>query len=195
MMRQGESEAVAEQATSKIAPHKRSAEEIIEGASGRQHTFRSAQRRNRAASCVDTSDCGHGLAVAAAEVTAEGVGQSSSTVPPPVASRPPLSFSSSMLRVIAENQAGEVDSFHPWHECPGPYGGRLGGLERQVAEVRCPDVAAPPKTDMEELSSWTAQPFFSATAPASFTAAVSAELDATNDPTRCRASCPAGLMA
>ena len=67
------------------------------------------------------------------------------------------------------------------HECPGPYGGRLGGSERRVAEVRCPDVAASPQLDIEELSSWTAQPFFSATAPASFTAAVSAELDANND--------------
>ena len=39
----------------------------------------------------------------------------------------------------------------------------------------------PPQTDIEELSLWTAQPFFSAPAPASFTAAVSAELDANND--------------
>jgi hypothetical protein len=50
--------------------------------------------------------------VAAAEATAEGVAQPSSTVPPPVASRPSLSFPGSMLRVIAENQAGEVDSFN-----------------------------------------------------------------------------------
>jgi hypothetical protein len=82
-----------------------------------------------------------------------------------------------------------------------------------MTEGRCPVVAAPPQTDVEELSArtccpcgqldrmrtwlsaWTAQPSFSAPAPASFTAAVSAELDANNDrhATRCRASCPAGL--
>jgi hypothetical protein len=116
-----------------------------------------------------------------AKLAAKGVDQPPSTVSPPVASRPSLFFSVSMLRVIAEIQAGEVDSFHPWHECPGPYGGRLGGSERQIAELLCPDVAAPPQTNIEKLSSWTAQPFFSVTAPASFTAAVSDELDANND--------------
>jgi hypothetical protein len=44
--RQSESVAAAEQATSKIATHKRSAEENIEGASDRPHTLRSARRRN-----------------------------------------------------------------------------------------------------------------------------------------------------
>ena len=102
---------------------------------------------------------------------------------PPDGRRPPLSFLSSMVRVMAENQAGEVDSFRPWHECPGLYGGRLGGLEQRTAVEGRPDDTAPTsvQTDVEELSAWSAQPLFSAPAPASLIAAVSAELDASND--------------
>ena len=102
---------------------------------------------------------------------------------PPDGRRPPLSFPSSMVRVLAENQTGEVDSFRPWHECPGLYGGRLGGLGQRTAVEGRPDdtTHTSVQTGVEELSAWSAQPLFSAPAPASLIAAVSEELDASND--------------
>ncbi len=182
--RQSEPAAETKQAMSTTAERKRSVEESIEGAFGQPHKFPPARRRNafgRAASCADSLDCGQGLAGVAAEATAEGVAQPPAKVSPPVVSRSPFSFPGSMLRVFAENQAKEDDSFHQWQECPAPYGGRIGGSERRMAEKRCPDVTASPQTDDKGLSEWSAQPFFSAPAPASFIAAVSAELDANDD--------------
>ena len=102
---------------------------------------------------------------------------------PPDERRPPLSFPGSMVRVIAENQAGEVDAFRPWYECPGPHGGRIRGLEQREAGAGHPDDLVSPSvpTDATELSAWSAKPLFSAPAPASLVAAVSVELDASND--------------
>ena len=182
LLLQSESATVAK-ATSTSAARKRSADTNIEESS--DQPFRSSRRRNalghRAVSCTDSLNCGQDLAGASEEVTAEGVAEPPAAVSPPAVSRPPLSSPGSMLRVIAENQAGEVDSFHPWHECPGPFGGRTGGSERQMAEGRSSDVAASLQIEVEELSAWSAQPLFTAPAPASFIAAVSAELDANND--------------
>jgi hypothetical protein len=179
-----QSESAAEaKATSTNTTRKRSADDNVEEASDQQS--RPSRRWNalgpRTASCADNFDCGQGLAGAAEEATAEGVAEPPATASPPAVSRPPLSLPSSMLRVIAENQAGEVDSFHPWHECPGSYGGRTGGSGRQMAEGCCSDVAASLQIEAEELSTWSAQTLFSAPAPASLIAAVSAELDANND--------------
>ncbi len=92
-----------------------------------------------AAPCADSLDFGQDLEMEAA--TAEGAAQPAK-VPLPDVRRPPLSFPGSMLRVIAENQAGEIDSFRRKHKCPGPHGGtsRTSGLERGIAEE--PDCAA-----------------------------------------------------
>ena len=183
LLLQSESAAEDKQSLLNKATRKRSAGQNLEETS--DQPSRPSRRWNafghRTASCADSLDCGQGLAGAAAEATAESVAEPPAKLSPPVVGRPPLSLPGSMLRVIAENQAGEVDSFHPWHECPGPYGGRTGGSERHMTEGRCSDVATSHQMDIKELSAWSDQPFFSVPAPASLIAAVSAELDANND--------------
>ena len=168
LLLQSESAAEDKQSLLNKATRKRSAGQNLEETS--DQPSRPSRRWNafghRTASCADSLDCGQGLAGAAAEATAESVAEPPAKLSPPVVGRPPLSLPSSMLRVIAENQAGEVDSFHPWHECPGPYGGRTGGSERHMTEGRCSDVATSPQMDIKELSAWSDQPFFSVPAPA-----------------------------
>ena len=186
---QSESAASSGQKTSTGAACKRPADQDLEGASDRLHRPTPARRQtvsdHRADPGAVSMDDGRDSEAAVRAGAAEDVAHT--PLPekgsPPDGRRPPLSFPSSMVRVMAENQAGEVDSFRPWHECPGLYGGRLGGLEQRTAVEGRPDDTAPTsvQTDVEELSAWSAQPLFSAPAPASLIAAVSAELDASND--------------
>ena len=175
------------QKTSPGAACKRPADQDLEGAS--EHRPTPARRRtvsgHRADPDTVSMDDGRDSEAAVRVGAAEDVAHTPllDKGSPPDGRRPPLSFPSSMVRVLAENQTGEVDSFRPWHECPGLYGGRLGGLGQRTAVEGRPDDTAPTsvQTGVEELSAWSAQPLFSAPAPASLIAAVSAELNASND--------------
>lgn len=185
-LRQSESVTDTRQTTSIHATRKRAANQNLDRGPVQPHSFAPTRRRiasgYRADTCEDRLDASHSLEEEAESSRAEDdVAQPPTKGSTPVVRRPPLSFPSSMVRVLAENQAGEIDSFRPWHECPGPHGGRAGGVERRMAEDCRQIIPASPQVDVEELSAWSAHPFFSTPAPASLIAAVSAELDASND--------------
>ena len=99
---------------------KRSADQDLEGASDQLHRLTPAQRRNASGHRTDPGlnslDGDQHVEGVAEAGTGEGAAQPPTHVQPAV--HPPLSFPGSMLRVIAENQAGEVDSFRPSVEGP-----------------------------------------------------------------------------
>ena len=186
---QSESTASSSRQTSSNPARKRFAGQDLKGASDQLHRLNPTRRRNAPGhgddSCTAGLDSGRDPVAVQRDGIAEGVAHTPLPAKgsPPDERRPPLSFPGSMVRVIAENQAGEVDAFRPWHECPGPHGGRIRGLEQREARAGHPDDFVSPSvpTDATELSAWSTKPLFSSPAPASFVAAVSAELDASND--------------
>ena len=175
-LRQSESVTDTRQTTSIHATRKRAANQNLDRGPVQPHSFAPTRRRiasgYRADTCEDRLDASHSLEEEAEPSRAEDdVAQPPTKGSTPVVRRPPLSFPSSMVRVLAENQAGEIDSFRPWHECPGPHGGRAGGVERRMAEDCRQIIPASTQVDVEELSAWSAHPFFSTPAPASLIAA------------------------